>query len=166
MKPFSFVWYIIPLLKTGALASTRYLLCQVDNEKTHKNRRMRFRWLLLATIFAQWQHLDASNKALNLLHQAMHAVLYRRTAAAIKMACKVGQFFCRCFVCCSPGGRWGNTEQVATQWRHPVASRVALDMLHWAMPSILLRRTAMAIEMASGWGTFAHRCLLFPEHYL
>jgi hypothetical protein len=36
MKPFSFVWYVIPLLKTGALASTRDLLRQDDNEKTCK----------------------------------------------------------------------------------------------------------------------------------
>ncbi len=36
MKPFSFVWYIILLLKTGALALTRNLLRRVDEEKTCK----------------------------------------------------------------------------------------------------------------------------------
>jgi hypothetical protein len=80
----------------------------------------------------------------------MRAVLYRRTAAAIKMASLLGTFFCHRFICCCPGGRWGNMEQVVSQWWHPVASGVALDMPHWEMPSVLLRRTAVAIEMASG----------------
>ncbi len=105
---------------------------------------------LSSAILARLQRLVASNKALNLLYQAMHAELYRRTAAAIKMASLFGTFFCRHFVCCCPGGRWGDTEQVVAQWRCPVASGVALDMLHQAMPSVLLRRTAMAIKMAGG----------------
>jgi hypothetical protein len=54
---------------------------------------MRDRLHLLAAILTQWQHPVASTKTLDLLHQAMHAVLYRRTAAAIKMASKVGPFF-------------------------------------------------------------------------
>ncbi len=93
---------------------------------------------LLTAILARWQHPVASIKALDLLHQAMHAVLYRCTAAAIKMASKVGSFFRCCFVCCCPGGRWGNTEQVVAQWRHPVASGVALNMPNQEMPSVLL----------------------------
>jgi hypothetical protein len=48
---------------------------------------------LSAPILAQWQHVVTSNKALNLLYQAMHAVLYRRSTAAIKMA-----IFCIFFV--------------------------------------------------------------------
>ncbi len=44
IKPFSFVWYVIPLLKTGALASTCDLFVQVDDEKTRKNRCF-FVWL-------------------------------------------------------------------------------------------------------------------------
>jgi hypothetical protein len=48
---------------------------------------------LLAAILARWQHPVASTKALDLLHQAMHVVLYQRTAVAIKMASKVGPFF-------------------------------------------------------------------------
>ena len=35
---------------------------------------------------------------------------------------------------CCPGGRRGNTEPVVTRWRRPVASGVAMVMLHWAMP--------------------------------
>jgi hypothetical protein len=42
-----------------------------------------------------------------------------------------------------PLGQYG---QVVTQWRHPVASGVALDMLHWAMRFVLHWPTAMAIE--------------------
>jgi hypothetical protein len=89
---------------------------------------MHDRLQLSAAILAQWQHPVASIKALELLHQAMHGVLYRHTAAAIKMARKVGPFFHHCFVCCCPGGRWGNMEQVVAQWRRPVASKVALDI--------------------------------------
>ncbi len=122
--------------------------------KKLKNNQGRLdRLQLPAAILARWRRLVASNKALNLLYQAMCAVLYRRTAAAIKMASLLGTFFHRCFVCCCPGGCWGNTEQVVAQWRHPVASRVALDMLHWAMSFLLHRQTAMAIELANNRGT-------------
>jgi hypothetical protein len=49
--------------------------------------------MLSATMLAQWWHPVASTKALDLLHQAISAVLYQRTATAIKMASKVGPFF-------------------------------------------------------------------------
>jgi len=55
---------------------------------------------------------------------------------------------------CFPGGRRGNTEQVVARWQHPVASGEALIMLHWAMRSILHRRTAMAIKIARDGGAF------------
>jgi hypothetical protein len=48
---------------------------------------------LLAAILTQLWLPVASTKALNLLHWVMHVVLYRCTAAAIKMASKVGPFF-------------------------------------------------------------------------
>ncbi len=92
----------------------------------------------------------ASSKALGLLYWVMRVVLYQHTAAAINMATFLGVFVdCCLFACCS-GGCWGDTEQVVTRCRHPVASGVALDMPHWAMPSVLLRRTAMAIKTARG----------------
>ncbi len=95
----------------------------------------------------------ASSKALDLLHRAMHTVLYRRTTAAINMATFLGVFVdCCLFACCS-GSRWGNTEQVVAQWRCPVASGVALNMLHWAMCFILHRWTTMVIKMANVGGT-------------
>jgi hypothetical protein len=52
--------------------------------------------------------------------------------------------------------------QILAQWWHPVASKVALDMLHWAMHSELHRRIVMAIEMAQDRGTFVrHRHLFY-----
>ncbi len=54
---------------------------------------MSVQWLLSATILTQWQCTEASIKALDLLYQAMHAVLYRHTTAAIEMASKDGPFF-------------------------------------------------------------------------
>jgi hypothetical protein len=125
-----------------------------DDENIKKKRCSHVQFMLLDIILAQWRHPVASSKALDLLHRAVHTVLYRRTAAAINMATFLGVFVdCCLFACCS-GGCWGNTEQVVTRCRHPVASGVPLDMLHWAMPSVLLRRTAVAIETAGGRGAF------------
>jgi hypothetical protein len=86
----------------------------------------------------------------------MRAVMYRRIAMAVKMASKVGGFVEYCLFACCPGGRWGDIESVVAQWRHPVVSEVALDMPHWAMPSVLPWSTAMAIKMANNRGTFVH----------
>jgi hypothetical protein len=61
-------------------------------------------------ILTQWRRPVASSKLLDLLHQAMHTVLYRRTAAAINMATFLGVFVdCCLFACCS-GSRWGDME--------------------------------------------------------
>ena len=58
------------------------------------------------------------------------------------------------------GIRRGNTGQILTQWRHLMASRVALDLLLWAMRLALYRLIRMAIEMASKVGAFV-RCRRF-----
>jgi hypothetical protein len=127
-------------------------------KKLVKKRHMRDRLQLLAAILAQWRHLVASNEALNLLHRAMWAVTYWRIAMAIKTASFLGVFVDCCLFACCPGGRWGNTEQVVARCGCPVASRVALYMPHWAMPSALLWHTTMAIETAGGQGAFVrHR---------
>jgi hypothetical protein len=77
---------------------------------------------------------------------------------AIKTASFLGVFVDCCLFACCPGGRWGNTEQVVARNWCPVASGVALDMPHRAMPSVLPQRTAVAIEMAGGQGAFVrHR---------
>jgi hypothetical protein len=84
-------------------------------KKLKKNRGRLDQLQHSAPILAQWRHLVASNKALDLLYWAMRAVLYWRTAAAIEMASLLGTFFCHHFICCCPaGGCWGNTEQVVT----------------------------------------------------
>jgi hypothetical protein len=88
----------------------------------------------------------------------MCAVLYQRTTAAIEMASFLGVFVDCCLFACCPGGRWGNTEQVVAQCWHPVASGVALDMLHWEMRFVLHQQTAMAIKMAKGGGTCSYHC--------
>ena len=67
----------------------------------------------------------------------------------------------RCFVCCRPGGRRGDTERVVARWRRPVASGVALDMMHRAMPHVSLQRFCMAIEMSSDGGAFVRHRRLF-----
>jgi hypothetical protein len=129
-------------------------LYELTIKKLIKNRHMHDQLQLLAAILTRWRHLVASNKALSLLHQAMCAVTYRRIAMAIKTTSFLGVFVDCCLFACCPGGRWGDTEQVVTRCRHPVASGVALDMLHRAMPSVLLRCTAVAIKTTGGQGAF------------
>ncbi len=45
------------------------------------------------------------------------------------------------------------------RWQHPVASSKALDLLHRAMRTVLYRRTAAAINMATFLGVFVDCCL-------
>jgi len=52
------------------------------------------------------------------------------------------------------GVRWGDTGQILTQWRRPVASHEALDVLHRAMHAVSHRRIRMAIETAREVGAF------------
>ncbi len=108
-------------------------------KKSTKTRRIHDKLLLLAAMLARWWRPVAFSEALDLLHWAMHAVLYRRTTNTIKMASKVGAWFHCCFVCCCPGSCWGNMEWAVTQWRCPVASGIALDMLHRVMHLVLHR---------------------------
>ncbi len=115
-----------------------------------KNHRSHVRFILSDIILAQWQRPVDSSEALDLLHWAIHAVTYRHIAMAIKMGCFLRVFIECCLFACCPGGHWGNTEQVIARYQHPVASGVALDMLHWVMLSVLLRPTAVAIETAGG----------------
>jgi hypothetical protein len=86
--------------------------------------------MLLDIILALWRHPVASSEALDLLHQTMRAVTYRRIAMAIKTANLVGVFVDCCLFACCPGGRRRNMEQVVVQLGRPVASGIALDMPH------------------------------------
>jgi hypothetical protein len=45
------------------------------------------------------------------------------------------------------GGRCGDAMRALAQWRHPVASSEALDVLHWVIRPALYRRICMAIEI-------------------
>ncbi len=162
MKPFSFVWYLIPLLKTGALASTCNLSPRVDDDKTNKK---------LAYV------CPMASIGCNTFPMAASSGFYQSLgppqlgdACGIIPAHRCGHqhshqrwpIFCHRFVCCCPGACWGNTEQVGARWQHPVASGVVLDMLHWEMPSVLLRRTALAIKMVNNRGAFVRlHCLLY-----
>ncbi len=129
-----------------------------DNENIEKNCRSLVRFMLSDIILTQWRHPVAFSEALDLLHRAMCVVTYRHIAMAIKTATFLGVFVDCCLYACCPGGRWGKTERVVTRWRRPVASGVAVDMPHRAMPPVLLRRTAVAIQMAGGRGAFVcHR---------
>ena len=55
------------------------------------------------------------------------------------------------------GVRWGDTGRILARWRRPVASRLALDLPYWAMPSASYRLIRMAIEMTSEGGAFVRR---------
>ena len=57
--------------------------------------------------------------------------------------------------------RRGDTGQILAQWRRLMASRVALDLLLWAMRSALYRLIRMAIKMASEVGAFVCCCRFF-----
>ncbi len=116
-----------------------------DDENIKKIRRSHVLLILSDIILARWRRPVASSEALDLLHRAIHTVTYRRIAMAIKAACFLGVFVDCCLFAGCPGGRWGDTERVVARCRRPVASGVALDMPHWAMPSVLLRRYAVAI---------------------
>jgi hypothetical protein len=72
-----------------------------------------------------------------------------------------GYIIHRCFVCFRPGSCQGDTERVNARWWHPVASGVALDMLHLVMPHLAIQRLTMAIKMARNRGAFIRRRRLF-----
>ena len=53
------------------------------------------------------------------------------------------------------------SEQVLTQWWHPLASSEALDLLYWAMHTVLYCCIAMTIKtMASKVGVLFYCCLV------
>jgi hypothetical protein len=50
----------------------------------------------------------AFSEALDILHQVMCVVTYRRIAMAIKTVTFLGVFVDCCLFACCPGSRWGN----------------------------------------------------------
>jgi hypothetical protein len=123
-----------------------------DDENLKKNHRSHVPTMLSGITLAQWQRPVASSEALDLLHWAMRAVTYQHIAMAIEIAIFAGVFVDCCLHACHPGSRWGNTEQVVARCRRPVASGVALDMPHRAMPFVSPGCTAVAIEIANNGG--------------
>ncbi len=82
-------------------------------EKHQQNRGRYDQLMLLEQVLVGWQHPVACGEALNLLHRAMCAVLYRCITIAMKTPSKVGVLFDCCFDDCCPDSCWGNTERVA-----------------------------------------------------
>ncbi len=135
------------------------------DDENIKKHRSHVRFILSDIILAQWWRPVASSEALVLLHWGIRVVTYRRIAMAINTACFLGVFVDYCLFACCPGGRWGDTEQVVACCRRPVASGVALDMRHWGIPSVLLRRTAVCIAPAHRHGHQngeRMRCICLP----
>ncbi len=91
----------------------------------------------------------------------MRAVSYRRIAMVIKTAHKVGVFIHHCVVDYRPGVCGSNTKEVVAQWQRPVASNMALDILHQEMLHKLLQCLRMAIKTACEGGAFVLRRRLF-----
>ncbi len=110
--------------------------------------------MLSGITLTQWWCPVAFCEALDLLHWAMRAVTYRRIAMVIKMDIFAHVFVNCCLYACCPGSRWGNTEQVVAQCQHPVASVVALNMPHRAMPAVSLRRIRKAFKIGRNGGAF------------
>ncbi len=143
-----------PYWKQGPYRWPTTFFYGVDDEKHQINQRSHVPFILLDIILAQWWCPVASSEALDLLHRAMQVVTYLCISMAIETASFVGVFVDCCLFACCPGSHWGNMEWVVAQWRGPVASGVALDMLHQAMHFVLQLRTAMAIETDGRQGTF------------
>ncbi len=155
---FWIVWYVTPLSSFHLIRSKLRHPQQHPDKKQGKIAVLAWPIAPIGAILTQWRRPVASSEALDLLHWAMCVVTYRCIAMAIKTASKVRVFLHHCFICCCPDSCWGDTEQVVAKWRRPVASGIALDMLHWGMCFVLHRRTAMAIKMTCNGGTFVCHC--------
>jgi hypothetical protein len=88
----------------------------------------------------------------------MCTVTYQRIGMAINLATFLESFVDCCLFFCCPGGRWGNTELVVAQCRHPGASSVALDLLNRVMLRALIQRIRMAIKKARNGGVLLSHC--------
>ncbi len=149
---FSFVWYVIPLVLVGATFLLITCFEHVNNKK-QKKRCSHVSFMLSDILLAQWRRPVVSSEALDLLHQTMRVIFYRRLAMAIKTASKVGVCLCCYFVCCCPGGCWGNTKWVVARWQCQVATSIALHILHRAMRFALHQRIHTAFKMGRDRGT-------------
>ncbi len=166
MKFFSIVWYVISLLLIGAFDLTRNLFLQVDQKKTQN--KLVYAWPI-ATIGHNTCPMAASSdfyqspgppplgdaRGIVPVHRCSHQNGQKSWSILLWSFCLL-----------LPWQPLGQYKQVVAQWWHPVASGEPLDMPHWAMLSVLLWRTAVAIKTDGGWGTVTHCCLIFPWCYL
>ncbi len=71
--------------QSGFILHRRTVCCRPGSRRGNTER-----------VVAQWRHLVASIKALDLLHWEMHAVLHHHTAMAIEIDSDGGAFVRRC----------------------------------------------------------------------
>ena len=153
----SSVWYVIPLLLLGANMSTwaffttkskkqPALACPFDNIRVSACPMVAF------SGFYESHKPSPSGDACVIVPPHRYGYGHHN-------GLQRGYMLYCCFACCSPGGRRGDTERVVTQWQRPVASGVALDMLHRVMPHVSHQRLTMAINMVRREGEFVCRRL-------
>jgi hypothetical protein len=70
-----------PYQQSGHISHLRFVCCRLGGRRGDTER-----------VVARWRHLVAYMKALDLVHPLMNAILHRRTAMAIEMACDGGAF--------------------------------------------------------------------------
>ncbi len=119
VKPFSVAWYFIPLLKTGALASSHDLFYELTMKKLEKKTACSWP---IATIGRNTCPMAASSG----FYKRSEPPQLSNTRGIVPAHHRSHQndqqswsIFCRCLVCCCPGGRWGDTERVVARWWHP-----------------------------------------------
>ena len=90
LKRFPSVWYVWPLLLLGVAFVPCGLFWWFDDEIYHKQLALACPIdAIRVSVLAWWGHPADSRKAMNLLHWAMHTILYWRIVVAIEMASKL-----------------------------------------------------------------------------
>ncbi len=131
------------------------LFCsKLTMKKLRKNWRIGDQLQLLAAILARWHDQWLQLKPWTTsIGQCMRYCTGTSARLSKRLEIMV-HFFIVFFVCCHPGGRWGNTTWILTRWQHPVASGLAMDPLHRAMCAVLYRRISLALKTGCIGGAF------------
>ena len=122
-----------------------------SQRNVRNNRSWCAPFIISEQMLVQWWRLVAYIKATNLLHRAKRTIVPPHRDGHQNGQQRWYIVHC-CFVDCCHGGHWGNTEQVVAQWQRPVASDLAIDMLHWVMPHAPLQHFRTDIKMACNGG--------------
>ncbi len=143
VKPFSFIWYVIPLLKTGAFDLTHNLFLRFSQLKTSNTTGVAMSLLCYWLQYLPYGHLVASNKALDLLHWEICSI--------VPAHCRGHQnghfFWCICwllFVCLLP---WRPLGQYGVS-RRPMAASSGF----WSSPGHAASGNALHIALADRRG--------------